>query len=693
MKFCLFSMLLATSLASIPLTAASPQVISGASTVPLNSNGTDDGVSFINQSTNETTLQVPEKSTVNKNKNSDGIITDANGLGNINFTGSEGTTDVHGSVGKASNFMDKINQGAGKVIFYDGVHANSYTFDKSDGHTEFKGNVFLGPAGVIFNATATLRVDKNVTFNGNIFGAGLANFELLDNSTLNGNVDAASVSFVPEGPNITQGATINGNVSTSIIELGSGVLGINGNLDLVGSLNVIKLLEDNAVAIPIPVSGTVTVDGNVSIEYHIPKFHAPREGPYNIVNAGTGGTSGANVNIVTNDVRFFYVGSNVNGNITVTSTRRNAEFSAVSSTGQLFYNMLPIAYEFPNSDLDLIEGQLGFPTVEGYNDALYQIAPNIALAGVGRETFNTTKRFLKTFLEHLSWENSNTFSECTYDDITLWVDGIGNYAHQDNKNGYLGYKVNAWQTSVGIEKSINNQLNAGFGFGYGDTKIRLNKFDNSNNMNTYLALAYVSFDNLYWFFDCGATIARNRYHSTRHINFNTINRTSHAKYFGNEYSGFAVGGYNFCYQGIDITPFCSLIYSHVELNAFNENGADTLNLKLKRQNYNYTQSGLGLTGSYAIDTDFGCIIPEIHTIWLHDFNANPLHVTASFSDVAALGGYYNSNGLEIDQNTWNIGCCLNFLNSSLYNLSLIYDYEASSSYFNHQGMVRLNCFF
>lgn len=696
MKRSLLTTLLSTILLSLHSLAASPQVISGAGAVSLNSDGTDDGVSFVNQNVNETTLVVPESSTVNKSKNSTGIATDTNGIGDIDFNGSSGTTNVYGSVGKPTVFMDNINAGAAKVVFYNNVHANSYTFDKSNGSTEFKGSVVLGPSGVIFDATGTLRLDQNATLDGSIFGAeaAAATIQLLDNSTINGNVTAASVTFDPQGPSPAQGATINGNVSTSIIDIGSGVLGVNGNLNLDGTSNVIELLENNAVAVPISVSQTVTVDGKVTINYRIPKFHAPRVGAYNIVQAGTGGTSGMAVDIVTNDVRYTYVGSNENGNITVTSTKdREVEAAPVRGTGRMFESLIPIAYEFPDSDLDLIEGQLGFPTAQEYNNALYQIAPNIAVAGVGRETFNTSKLFLKNFLEHLPWDRSKYYCDCACGDVKLWIDGLGSYGRQNNKNGFLGYKAETWETSLGFEKAFTDQFSAGLGFGYGHTKIHLNRFDNTNNMNTYLGLGYLSFKACSWFFDCGATVGRNQYRSSRRINFNSISRKATAKYYGNEYTGFAVAGYEFYCQGVEITPFCSLVYSHIDLDSYKENGADTLSLKFEDQSYNYVQSGLGLKGAYAVDTYLGCVIPEIHAIWMHDFNVKPLKVNASFSGLAALGGYFKSSGIKYDENMGNIGGSLSLLRSSKCTLALIYDYNKSSSYFNHQGMISLQCFF
>lgn len=432
--------LFAVLLASWAQLDANPQQVSGSGITTLNSNGTEEGISFINQNVNESTLDVPAGSVINKKKNRSGIATDGNGLGNVNFNGQNNTTTVYGIIGDGTDFIDNINIGGVKVVYNGNIHANSLTFNNNAGEALFKGTVTLGPDGVRFNTgSGIVRLDKNVELNGDIFGAESITVIMDDNAVINGNVTASLLEYNSQGPDINQGATVNGNVSTPIIEIGDGVLIINGNLDLnSSSLNVIELTENNGVAVPIPVSGTVTVDGNVSVKYKIVKFHAPREGAYNIVNAGQGGTSGASVNIISNDVRFYYVGSNENGNITVTSTKRNTtEPAPVHNTSEFFLSLLPIAYDHPDSDLDLIEGQLGFPTDLEYSNALYQIAPNIAQTGIGRETFNSTRSILRMFLEHLRLEDDSCCCRCG--DWKVWADGFGFYGHQQNKDHFIGY--------------------------------------------------------------------------------------------------------------------------------------------------------------------------------------------------------------------------------------------------------------
>lgn len=676
---------------ALPLVAGAVQVISGSGSSALDSEGSQEGVSFINQSLNESTLLIPEGSNVNSKNNQAGIATDANGLGNITFTGTKDMNNVKGSVGTDANFMDNITIGSASVTFYSHVHANSLTFN--GGVVKLQGTTTIGTGDITTSTFSILSLDKNVILNGNFVGSN-GKVMLDNNATINGNVSAEIVEYHDQGTDLVQGATINGNVVTSNITIGAGILSINGNLAYNSQHNIVNLTENNAVAVPVNVSGTVTIGGDVSVDYHVAKFHAPREGAYNVVNAGGGGTSGAYVSIISNDVRFMYAGSNQNGNITITSTRRNSfADSPVAGTEQMFYSLLGVANANPNSDLDLIEGQLGFPTISGYQNALYQIAPNISLAGIGYETFNTTKKFLKVFLEH-THDNPCT-CECytLCNDRKLWMNGFGYHAKQANKNEYLGYQANTWGTVLAVEQPLASCLQAGLGLGYAYADVDLNRFGNTTKIHHYQSLAYFSYQPPSWYIDGGFGYSWNRYAGTRHINFQDIYRTAAAKYNGQEYTGFLASGYRLCHCGLEIDPLVTFLYSHLQLNAYHEHGADTLDLKIKKQHMNFAELGLGLKSRYTIESCVGDISPELHAFWMYNFITRAPVVRASYSDLAAAGGYFTSKGFGIDRHLWNIGGSLRYALPNDMMISLIYDYERSRTYWDHEWTVDLQYFF
>ncbi|MGE0671111.1 MAG: hypothetical protein AB7O89_09280, partial [Parachlamydiales bacterium] len=138
--------------------AYSVQTIDGSGgpiTVELDSNGESGGVSFINQAIGECTLSVSQSGTINQDNNANGISTDANLLGNVNFNQASASVNVNGKVGDSSFYLDNIQIGDGNVNFSDRVFCKTLTFS-GGGKGIFNRDLFLGSGGAVFNAFGIL---------------------------------------------------------------------------------------------------------------------------------------------------------------------------------------------------------------------------------------------------------------------------------------------------------------------------------------------------------------------------------------------------------------------------------------------------------------------------------------------------------------------------------------------------------
>lgn len=102
------------------------------------------------------------------------------------------------------------------------------------------------------------------------------------------------------------------------------------------------------------------------------------------------------------------------------------------------------------------------------------------------------------------------------------------------------------------------------------------------------------------------------------------------------------------------------------------------------------ESGLGLKLAYLLKTNCGIYIPEFHSLWLHDFYRNRLNIDASFVGIGAAGGVFSNIGPEQDRNAWDIGASITCMVNRNFSILLNYDYERSSNYFSHQGLIKLS---
>ncbi|MBX3718841.1 MAG: autotransporter outer membrane beta-barrel domain-containing protein [Parachlamydiales bacterium] len=701
--------------------ASAVQTIDGSGgpiTVELNSNGESSGVSFINQAAGECTLSVSQGNAINKDNNTDGITTDANFLGNVSFHQGSSGIDVKGKVGTPAFFLDTIGIGDGNVNFSGPVHCNTLTFFGL-GKATLNADLDLGPGGVVFtvagSGSSILELADNVVATGTI-GNNPSNGQLYLKrvTTVNGDVVVFVLKYATTDSVGQEGAVINGNLVASILDLGIGAIAVNGNLNLASPSFMITHNSMNASSVN--VSGTSTYTGTINIKYHFDYLTAPRGDPQiQIVYSPSGGTSGAPINVTTNDWRVYFTGENTNGNIVLNGRQTSAVVPAtewwVEDTPfdkDPLYELLTVAYAFPGSDLDFIEGQLGSPTYQGYVDYLYQLYPAPALVGVARESFNTTKQFQRIYLEHLQRDRSLCASQklCGPKDacvdkckgLKVWTDGFRYYGKRDNQGSGKGYKANTLGVTVAAEQPINEFYRCGGGLGYAYSSIRKDKLNrntpaNHTHIHQYEGTFYSTFDKAHWFADIGLSFAWNHYDGKRHIDFHLIDRTARSSYNGKEYSAFIDTGYQYCSNRFEITPIASLIYSYLHIDSHKESGAKTLNLRFTGQNYQFLESSLGLKAAYDYETSWGFFIPEARAMWLYDFFTESVNVKASYSKLGAAVGSFRNKGPHTDRNTLNVGGSVTFLYNTCFSMTLDWDFEVSNHYYDNQGLIEFSYVF
>jgi len=510
---------------------------------------------------------------------------------------------------------------------------------------------------------------------------------------------------------LNSNATIVGATSAQTFNLGLNTLTNTGALNLPAGLVINTKLVSNALFGNINIGAatdSIAAGVTINVDASAGPILTPGQ-PLFIVSAGAG-TSNAPITVTSNSVLYTFTGLNLNGNLEIFPTfippANVVTNPAASTVGTVLPGLIAIAAANPGSDLaTVVSALLSLPTAATLTDALLQIAPASGLIGVSRESFNTTKQFQRLWLEHLRYNRclrhvaaccSPRETACcnpcqdVCEDLTIWADGFGYYGHQDNKDHFNGYQDNTWGTMLAFEMPLFCGWRVGLGGGYAYSNLDEKKFDNHTDIHNYQGTLYFSYDTTPWFVDGGFSFGWNRYDGTRHIVFTGIDRTAHAEYDGKEYTGFLATGYQYYCNGFEITPLVSILYSHLQLDDYTEKGANSLDLHINKQNYNYLESGLGIKLAYLFQTSCGLYIPELHTRWLHDFYDRGLDLTSSFTGIGTAAGNFRNKGPRIDPNTWNIGGSITCMASDNFSIMAVYDYERSRTYYDHQGLLELS---
>jgi outer membrane autotransporter protein len=289
-------------------------------------------------------------------------------------------------------------------------------------------------------------------------------------------------------------------------------------------------------------------------------------------------------------------------------------------------------------------------------------------------------------------------STCRENDLASgwWTKGFGYFGSQGAQNALVGYDAGIYGTMIGYDAPIGPETRAGLGIGYARSTIDGNTFRANTDSNTYQTTAYVSHEHGPWFVQGDASFGWNDYFGTRNISLPGFSQTTNANYSGQSYTGFATTGYHFFTQGVTITPLASLQYTNLNLDGYTETGGGNINLRVKSQNYDFLESGLGVKVARPFAYNEFTYVPEIHFKWLRELVNPTVSNTAAFT--AAGSPPFITPGLQAGDDTLNLGVGLTFLScgctARTWSFEAIYDHEwRSGRYSADQGTVKFTARF
>lgn len=213
----------------------------------------------------------------------------------------------------------------------------------------------------------------------------------------------------------------------------------------------------------------------------------------------------------------------------------------------------------------------------------------------------------------------------------LSLNGGGGIGDQDTANGQTGFSLDTKQANITIDYSINQNLVAGFSFGYLNTERDLALNSGSMDSDSYRFAPFILFrpsSNSYVTALAGYALVN--YESTRTISAfggNTFSNAT-AEYDADQYFASLAGGYIFAFKdGWKVHGYARGDYSQTDIESFQENGGiSTLNtnsyaMQVSGQSINSVTSTVGAELSYAISTSTvaAVIIPKFKAEWVHEY--------------------------------------------------------------------------
>jgi uncharacterized protein YhjY with autotransporter beta-barrel domain len=204
--------------------------------------------------------------------------------------------------------------------------------------------------------------------------------------------------------------------------------------------------------------------------------------------------------------------------------------------------------------------------------------------------------------------------------LGIFLNGQGSFGDQEATRREPGFKFNTQGLTLGSDYRVSEHVVLGTAFGYLHTAANLDQAGGHVKMNGYSIAAFGTYymaDKVY--VDAIATHGWNRYGVTRHMTFGDTSATATADPDANQWSVSVSGGYNFNFGPLTVGPTAKATYINVDIDGFQERGADIFNLRVGSQTVTSMATDLGAQASYAISTPWGVLLPQVHVEWEHEF--------------------------------------------------------------------------
>lgn len=238
--------------------------------------------------------------------------------------------------------------------------------------------------------------------------------------------------------------------------------------------------------------------------------------------------------------------------------------------------------------------------------------------------------------------------------LGIFANGQGSFGEQDVTSREPGFDFHTVGMTLGADYRIADEFVLGAAFGYLRTKIDLDSSAGDSTINGYSLSAYASYYLQKFYVDGIFTFGWNTYDNERSITGFDATATSATS--GTQLAFSVNTGYNFNVGAFTFGPTGRVNYIQVDIDGYQETGADPFNLRIRRQTIQSLTTDLGAQVTYAISTGWGVLMPLLRFEWEHEFLANSRSVTASVvSDPTTAVSVLTSSP---DRNYFNLGAGL-----------------------------------
>lgn len=603
-----------------------------------------------------------------------GVLTGVLFTGDIDFNGNAGVVNldhgstVAGTISGAGGGL--VNFGADTLggTFSAGGTIDDAALTVTSGTLSTNGHLFgdIGPLGDI---TIVDTVAHHATFN------------VKDDVTSGGALSVATNGTV----NISDGATL---TVDSVAGTPTGTFGFQ--------LNKVAGVTSN---------GQLVITGGGNVDFSASTIAVAQKagsqpllgGDLFVLETGAATLSALPANPVENSLLYNYVLSDNTGALDMTVTLNPSVGSIITpgNNKNVAQVILGDLNGSTNTQIIAIQNKLvAATTAQRVNDILESLQPTVdggsmvASIGVMDSTFDMTD---ERMADARTGETATGMAAGdTTNGMRVWLQGFGQTASQNEREGIDGYDANTWGGAIGIDSAnIMEGGLLGIDFGYGRSNVNSKNINSTDDqIDSYQLTLYGRSSFSRDFFVNGmVAYGWDRNSQTRHDVGLISGLDANSSFDAHQIAARASVGRDFVAGSTTLTPSFVGDYMYYNASSYTETDAGGASLNVNPDSYNQFDLGLALKAAWEFKGDDGSRSkPDLHVGYRYGLMNDKVKATSSF--VGTPDTTFVTDGQTPGRGIFNAGADIKFMSSNSWDFTASYDFEAKSGFTSHSGILR-----
>jgi len=221
--------------------------------------------------------------------------------------------------------------------------------------------------------------------------------------------------------------------------------------------------------------------------------------------------------------------------------------------------------------------------------------------------------------------SGDTFAD--FGNLGVYLQGDIVFGSGDETEQAAGYDIDHWNLAIGADYRFRDDMYAGAAVALGDAEIDYSQRGGQTDISSWTLSAYGGWQvTASWYLDALFSYGEADYDTERNIRYMDAGGSFDSTQFSDTdgdhlYLGFN-SGYVFSFGGLRVGPTFSATYLDGTINGYTERsregGSEAWNFIVEDQDFESLRISAGGQADYAINTDFGVIIPTARVAWVYE---------------------------------------------------------------------------